>query len=683
MKILLPTFLLLLSLPAQAGPHVVGYERFHSQTPSAEGGALLYSELGCANCHGNSQVAIPRKGPSLENLSSRVDRDWVVKFLKDPNAGREGSTMPHMMHGLAPPEIDAITAYLGTLGKGLNFKKSRHANAERGSALYHEKGCVACHAPQAKLESKLAVALPNLNEKTNLVALEHFLSNPSKYRLDGRMPHLPLDKQEAIDIAAHLLDYQSSDPRQAPDLKAWPKAERNMVEQGRALVTKMNCASCHDLPGIQKEKPHLLSLTSSLNQGACISIQPTKSHPHYQLSEKQRASLIAYLTIQKPKDQNHQKGHLTFAAMNCYACHSRNGIGGPTPESNAFFIGDKSLGDSGRIPPPLTGIGHKLQHDWLKGVLSGQPDHLVRPYLKTRMPAYPAHAETLTKWLGQLDSVPGAKPILSNSKDLEEGRKLLGTRGGANCITCHHWGDKKSLGIPALDISSLNQRLRPEWFRSYLLDPAAYRPGTLMPSLWPEGHSSIPDILDGNTERQIAAIWEFIKDGKGHPTGFPDRSGGKFELVPKDRPIIQRTFFKKTGSKTILVGFPGQIHIAYDGLNAHPSQVWKGRFFDAYNTWFTRAAPFEEPLGNEIFEFPKPESKGRFRGYRLDASGNPIFLIQSGGRKLEERFSVSDGKLSRMISWTEGTAPVVTHPKGVEVAKNAKKNTLTFIYSWK
>ena len=106
-----------------------------------------------------------------------------------------------------------------------------------------------------------------------------------------------------------------------------------------------------------------------------------------------------------------------------------------------------------------------------------------------------------------------------------------------------------------------------------------------MPSLWPKGHSSIPDVLDGNTERQIAAIWEFIKDGKGHPTGFPDRSGGKFELVPKDRPIIQRTFFKKAGSKTILVGFPGQIHIAYDGLNAHPSLVWKGRFFDAYNTW--------------------------------------------------------------------------------------------------
>ena len=110
----------------------------------------------------------------------------------------------------------------------------------------------------------------------------------------------------------------------------------------------------------------------------------------------------------------------------------------------------------------------------------------------------------------------------------------------------------------------------------------------------------------------------------------------------------------------------------------------EGTIFDAYNTWFTRAAPFEEPLGEEIFEFPKPENKGRFRGYRIDPSGNPIFLVQADGRRLEESFSVSDGKLYRTISWTEGTAPIVTHPTGVDVKEEeSKKNTRTFTYSWK
>lgn len=69
---------------AHAEPHVVGYERFHLRAPSAQGGAILFSELGCANCHGGSQVIIPRKGPSFENLSIKVSPDWGVKFLQNP-----------------------------------------------------------------------------------------------------------------------------------------------------------------------------------------------------------------------------------------------------------------------------------------------------------------------------------------------------------------------------------------------------------------------------------------------------------------------------------------------------------------------------------------------------------------------------------------------------------------------
>ena len=239
--------------------------------------------------------------------------------------------------------------------------------------------------------------------------------------------------------------------------------------------------------------------------------------------------------------------------------------------------------------------------------------------------------------------------------------------------------------IQALDLSSLDRRLRPEWFRSYLLNPAEYRPGTLMPPLWPGGQATVRDVLGGDAERQIAAICSFIKEGEGLPEGFPDRSSGLYELIPTDRAILQRTFFEGTGTKAILVGFPGGINLAYDGSGARPAVVWRGAFFDAYQTWYSRHAPFEKPLGDDIAALGETgaETGRRFRGYRLDGSGNPAFLFEDGEREVTERYSVNDGKLVREFTWTDGTAPAVTHPDGVAVETKAEGRTLTFIYSWK
>lgn len=676
---------------AEAAPHVVGYERFHSETPTAEGGAILFSELGCAGCHGGSATVVRRKGPRLIDLSQRIERDWLVDFLKNPESGRKGSTMPQLFHGVSDEELDAVVAYLGSIGKGIKYPADRHANAERGSALYHEKGCIACHAPTPDFRSpqgpgealvpELAIAHPEFRKKTSLEALNHFLTSPGSYRPDGRMPHIQLDRQEALDIAAHLINYQGSDPRELSGVTPWPKSSPELIEAGKVIVTKFNCASCHDLPGLTPGALMPLSGSSGDAGGHCLSSEPVAGIPHYDLTDTQRDSLKLFLSGERPeKDPD---GKLTLAAMNCYACHDRDGIGGPTTETNAFFIGDESIGDSGRIPPPLTGIGHKLQADWMKSVFAGEEESRVRPYMKTQMPAYAAHAEVFTKWFQEMDAVSDAKEIVIRPDDIESGRKLLGIHGGTNCITCHNWGGQKSLGIPALDISNLDSRLQPGWFREYLLNPASYRPGTLMPPLWPGGQSMVPDVLEGDTERQIAAIWGFIKDGQGVPEGFPDRSGGQFELVPEDRPVIQRTFFEKTGTKAILVGFPGEIHLAYDGSRGRPSLVWRGRFFDAYDTWFTRAAPFENPLSDELYLFAEGGGDGRFLGYRIDEKGNPTFIKVEGDREITENYRVEEGTLIRTIRWEEGAPPAVVHPTGAEVKSETSGKTLTLTYSWK
>ena len=684
----------------QAEPLVTGFERFHASEATREGGALLYSELGCANCHGAGPELAGRQGPVLAGLKERVNAEWVSAFLAEPQKVKPGTMMPALFEGLDAQEkaaqVEAVTHYLMSLkpkGKATKPKVPRHSNAERGSAVYHQVGCVACHAPtpdfhpaigapKAEEFTSRPVPLPELKAKYSLLTLAAFLEAPDKVRPDGRMPHLGLSNEDAMDIACHLMDYRPSDPREAPGLKALA-LEAEKVKRGAEIVAKMNCAACHDLGAAPQPKSETVAMGAKA--GGCLTGEAGVGRPSYALSPVQREALEVYLSGE-PGLEAGQRADLTLKAFNCVACHDRDGAGGPDVARNRYFVGDEGIADAGRLAPPLTGIGMKLKPEWMEKVFRGEGR--VRPYVKTRMPVYEAQAKAFTALLTAVDA--RELPKLAQG-DVAAGKKLAGIVGGVNCITCHVWGDKPSLGIQALDISALDQRLRPEWFREYLLNPAGYRPGTLMPPLWPGGVSMVKDVLGGDAERQIASIWAFIAEGEGLPEGYPEQVAGAFELVPKERPIVQRTFLKEVGTHAILVGFPGGVNLAFDGQKGRPALVWKGRFFDAYSTWFVRAAPFEDPLEKEVSAWPKGTEAGAarveaFRGYRLDKAGMPTFLITTEeGVLAEERYEGEEETLRRVVTWEGAKEPVWEHPAGVKVAEaqGSKANQRVFVYSWK
>ena len=682
-----------LGISAIAAPLVVGFERFHSSSISDEGGRLLFNELGCVNCHGGDTGLPARRGPELTNVTQTETADWLRDFLLNPSSARNGTSMPHLLAPNDSKSAEAIVHYLASLNTPRSKAKDpKHVNAKRGRALYHSLGCVSCHAPEkdfsllesvpeAKDFTYPSVEFPELQRKYSLQSLSEFLKEPLKTRTDGRMPRTLMTEDDAVDLAGYLLGFEDSDGTIAKKITPL-KPDPQLVGEGLALVRALKCASCHNLPK-SAAAPFPVSIKTAT--GGCMTETPSSSVPQYRLGQKQRQALLSFLERRDSSLNASRLTSLQLESLNCAACHERSGIGGPDAGRKAYFQGDHNLGDTGRFPPPLTEIGRKLQPEWLEKVLAGELR--VRPYLSTKMPVFGAATKGLAAQFALTDAQT-ERPMPGG--DDTAGRKLLGTVGGLGCITCHRWGARPALGVQALDLSQIGQRLQLGWLREYLIDPAAHRPGTLMPSFWPSGKASNTVVLAGDTDRQIASIYSFAKSANGEPEGFPANQSGEFELVPKDRPLVQRTFMEGVGTHAILVGFPAGVHLAYDGKHARPAMAWKGGFFDAYTTWFSRFAPFEKPLGNAVVHWPVAAGNSpavRFEGYTLDVTHTPIFRFSIADVLVEERFEGLENKMRRTLVWdsTKLDSPPIAHPEEVSVLEEpgSAPGRRIFIYQWK
>jgi len=594
---------------------------------------------------------------------------------------------------LRAEEIEAVTHYLGSLKPAKKTPKAfRFVNAERGMSLYHEFGCVACHEPSPDFhpaggqpdESEFTyphIPLTNLSKKYDFDSLSAFLYTPHNFWPQSRMPKFKLDKEDGGDLTAFLLDHQNGDSTEYPSIAKFQTHE-DLAEIGGEIVELRNCSSCHDSLNKEERRTNkLLPINKHFSD-----ISQSDDHPSYNLSENQIQSIDEFLNAAIS-----QAPVLTsLQTLNCLACHDRNGIGGPDLARKVYFAGDHDLGDVGRYPPPLTDIGRKLQPKWLNEALIG--NKTVRAYLKTQMPDFGESVTTLSRELSNEDKISDEPKLRSGYKEV--GRKLLGTQGGLNCISCHDWGDRISLGIRALNLDNINERLQPGWFYEYLIDPSSYRTNTLMPSFWPNGEASNNEVLGGNTLAQISAIYSFANNGKGIPEGFHNENSTQFEIKPIEQPVIQRTFLQDVGTHAILVGFPDGIHLAIDGKSGQPAEMWKGRFFDAYNTWFSRFPEFGKPQGHDLAKWPASSRKplSQFQGYRLDKEGIPEFILKFKEAELIERFTphkLDSGEtgMLRVVHYSrlgQLDDKRLNHPRKIkrtEINDNDPM-TRTFIYQW-
>ena len=442
------------------------------------------------------------------------------------------------------------------------------------------------------------------------------------------------------------------------------KSEKYAVDPSKAdlggkMFAALGCASCHQINNVKSlrtAKP-LADLNLDSDTG-CLGGHVARSLPNYDLNDEQRAAIKAALQdkaeLDKPFGPKEQVAH-TMAAVNCYACHNRDGVGGPTAERAAFFkmTAEFDMGDEGKIPPPLTNVGGKLVASAMDAIIFDGKLH-IRPVLATRMPMWSkAVLQPLIDAFQKADSTPASDvaPPQFGAQSAQDGRLLLGVKG-LGCVNCHGVDAVKSLGMPAPDLTTTHDRLKYGWFKQWMDNPPAMKAGTRMPQFW-LGHeppANVKDVAGGTEDGQQAALWNYLSMGPSMmlPVGLLP---GGFELVPSDGPIVHRTFMAGVGPRAILVGFPESVHVAFDANGVKLAEAWRGKFFDAGGMWNGRGGNWNGPLGNDVIAMPPgpaiailehPDSPwpqlemgrrdekyrnvgGHFKGYVLDKDERPTF----------------------------------------------------------
>lgn len=611
--------------------------------------------------------------------------------------------MPDMLAGRTDAERDqiaeALTHFLVAQAK-TSFAAQRPdpAQREQGKTLYHSVGCVACHGarealadtppsntrddddededPRAiarKAIQPIAIPLGRVDEKYSTKSLSEFLFEPLRVRSAGRMPDMKLTPAESLAIASYL---SSAEPSQTTALVP----QDALVSKGKAYFRELNCSACHTLPGAAAA-PLVGSLKGADIGRGCMS-KSTGRSPQFHLNEAQVKAIAAALHEEPQHDPDQIVLAKTLTAFRCIACHARDDYGGVPETYSALFTGsEQRLGDDGRIPPPLTQVGAKLQPVWMKKVLFDGES--VRPYMATRMPQYGAdNLHHLPSLFARLDVVKGKSLTIPSAESRSEddrnrekqlragGRELLGEKG-LNCIACHTFNGKSAPGSQGMELTNTTQRLQSEWFNSYLRNPAAFRPRTVMPSSWPDGIATHKTILGGDTDRQIEAIWYYLSLGTSaaDPPGIQAVST---KITVEDEAKTYRGRSRVAGYRGIAVGLPEKLSYAFNAETGTLCAIWQGDFIGV--NWSGQGSgefhPISEPitlaqdvslvkLTDEDAPWPLlpvmtkeakinpdplyPKNLGyQFRGYVLGESSIPTFLYRSGTLEIEDR-SVADG----------------------------------------
>ncbi len=237
--------------------------------------------------------------------------------------------------------------------------------------LFRYLGCFGCHQVEGYEDfPKIGPDLRRVAGKINPEWLVRWIENPRAIHATARMPVFGVDRQQATQVAAYLLD--ASDPFEpigpAPSL-------HGDATRGKEIVESRGCAGCHTIdeqpPKTGNRRfdfaPALMDLSEKVVSSAWIydwvksptRYSPTTRMPNLRLSDAEAADVATYLAAGTQPSappaalaaalksaDNIKEGERLIGDLGCFGCHEIKGF-------------EKT----GRSAPPLDGFGTKEPYE--------------------------------------------------------------------------------------------------------------------------------------------------------------------------------------------------------------------------------------------------------------------------------------------------------------------------------
>ena len=403
---------------------------------------LRFRQMMCTTCHplavtraGETKLIGGNVGPELTKVGSKVNEQWLVSWLRNPQGYLPHNNMPR--YNWSDEDLYKVSQYVmnkltdSDLLTGVpQLGEPTEDELKSGKRLFLEKGCASCHHIEGFLPQKdfgpdlAALGAKNASELEfgksttphNLPAyIQTKLQDPVSVNPAARMPQYSWNQTDLDAVTTALLS--QTGPKQTSALQhlVVPKKDPSFQAIGdfAEVYERYKCDACHKFNGIGGTLAPDLSYEGSRAQKKWIAeflknpqtIRPTLilRMPQFNMTDKEAAVVAEYLAMamQKPgvnpdsmDGQKYTAASVTLGKQlyevkyQCQSCHTIGSGGG--------YVG-----------PNLNNAGNWLTPSWIEAWLRN-PQALQADTIEPRRNFTDDEIHALTAYLTTLRS--GIKP---------------------------------------------------------------------------------------------------------------------------------------------------------------------------------------------------------------------------------------------------------------------------------